>query len=118
MKKFNFLYLSLGILFLSIIIITLLNFFDVFSVKFSNIIIYILFFILLSFNSFKISLKSKDKGYITGIKIASIISFIIIISKFIVKIKFSFSSFIYLLLIFVFSIIPAIYGSNKKSSNS
>lgn len=118
MKKINFHLLSIGILVISIFMISLLNFFDVFSVKFSNILIYIIFFILLSLNSFKIALKSKNKGIISGLKVSSLISLLIIVLKFIFKIKFTFNTLIYITLIYLFSTISSIYASNKKSSNS
>ena len=116
-KNFNFLYLSIGILLISILLISLLNYIDLFSSKLSNILIYVIFFSLLSLNSYKIALKSKNKGIIIGAKIASLITFLIIIIKLILKIKFNLASLIYIFLIYLFSIIPAIYGVNKKGSN-
>ena len=117
LKEFNFSYLSIGILSCSVLIITLLNFLDILSVKVSNILIFIIFFILLILNSFKIALKSKDKGIITGTKIASIITIIIVTLKLLFKIKFNFYTAIYILLIYLLSIIPSIYASNKKGAN-
>jgi len=117
-KKFNFSYLSLGILLLVILIISLLNFIDVFSSNVSNVLIYIMFYITLIFNSFKFALKSKSKGIITGIKISSIITVIIIFLRLILKFKFSWWTFIYILLIYLFSIVSAIYGANKKTSKN
>ncbi len=117
-KDFNFLYLSLGILILSTIFISLFNFINLFSDKLSNALIYIIFFILLILNNYKIALKSKDKGIISGIKIATIVTIIIIIFRLILGFKFSLSTIIYLVLIYIFSCIPAIYGANKKSSSS
>ena len=117
-KNLNFSYLSLGILFLIICFISLLNFIDVFSSKFANVLIYIAFFITIILNSFKISLKSKDKGIISGLKVASFIFSIIILMKLILKIKFNWGNIIYISLIYLFSIISAIYGANKKSSRN
>ena len=116
LKKLNFFYKSIIIYFLFLILITLLNYFDVFKTNFSNILIYISFFILIILNSFKISLKSKDKGIITGLKIGGILSFLIIILKLIFKIKFNLFSYIYIILIFLFSIFASIYGANKKNN--
>ena len=117
-KNFNFLYLSVSILLLLIILFTILNFFDVLGSKTTNILIYISFFITLILNSFKISLKSKSKGIITGLKIASITSLIIIILKIIFNSEFKLINLIYLILIYLLVIIASILGANKKSSNS
>lgn len=116
-KSFNFSYLSISILLISILIISLLNYIDVLSVKFSNIFIYVIFFVLLVLNSFKIALKSKSKGIITGLKISFSITGLFAILKIISKLRFTWFSLLYFLLIFLFSIIASIYGSNKKSSN-
>ena len=117
-EKFNFSYLSLIILLLLIIIISFFNFIDFFGETLSNVLIYIVFFVLLILNSFKIALKSKDKGIITGLKISSLITIIIIAFKLIFNSNFTLWSFIYILLIWIISSITSIYGANKKSSNS
>ncbi len=116
-KKLNFTYLSIIILLGSIFFISFFNFVDFIGEKTSNILIYTIFFILIILNNLKISLKSKNKGITTGIKIASIISISIILLKLIFKIEFNLYTLIYIILIYSFSIIPSIYGASKKSSN-
>ena len=118
LKNQEFTYYSIIILLGSILLISLLNFTDILGLQLSNALIYIIFFILLILNSFKISLKSNNKGIITGLKIASIVTLLIIILKLILGLKFSLISLIYIVLIYISSIISSIYGKNKKSSNS
>ena len=116
-KNFNFLYLSLIMLFLVMIIVSIFNYIDVLGTKFANTLIYLTLFIVLVLNSFKIARKSKNKGIIVGLKIAALIISIICIFKLIFKSNFTLWTFIYILLIFLATIISTIYGANKKSSN-
>ena len=84
-KNFNFLYLSLGILLILIIILSLFNFIDFFSSNLTNTLIYILSSLVLALNCYKIAVKSRNKGIIVGLKIASILTTIIVIFKVIFK---------------------------------
>ena len=116
-KNFNFLYLSLSVLVLLIILFCLFNFIDFFSSNLTNVLIYFTSSIILALNSYKFAIKSKNKGIIVGIKIASILAIFIIILKLILKIKFTWWTLIIISAIYLITIFSSIYGANKKSSN-
>lgn len=117
-EKIPYVLRSVLIFALGVILLTLFNFIDFFGNTLTNILIYILFFILLTLNCIKLAKKSKNKGLIVGIKVSSLVLGIWIIFKLILKISFNSFSFAFIILTLLTSIIGGIMGANmKKSSN-
>ena len=88
-EKIPYVLRSVLIFALGVILLTLFNFIDFFGNTLTNILIYILFFILLTLNCIKLAKKSKNKGLIVGIKVSSLVLGIWIIFKLILKINFN-----------------------------
>ena len=86
-EKIPYVLRSVLIFALGVILLTLFNFIDFFGNTLTNILIYILFFILLTLNCIKLAKKSKNKGLIVGIKASSLVLGIWIIFKLILKIN-------------------------------
>lgn len=117
-EKIPYVLRSVLIFALGVILLTLFNFIDFFDNTLTNILIYILFFILLTLNCIKLAKKSKNKGLIVGIKVSSLVLGIWITFKLILKINFNSFSFVFIILTILTSIIGGIMGANmKKSSN-
>ena len=72
-EKIPYVLRSVLIFALGVILLTLFNFIDFFGNTLTNILIYILFFILLTLNCIKLAKKSKNKGLIVGIKVSSLV---------------------------------------------
>lgn len=110
-----------GILLLSIIIpifiLTIFNYFEVFSNNIIDILKLVITLISILINSFYLGKSSKSKGYIEGLKFG--ILFIIFISLFnlIFINEFSLKIIIYYLLIIITSMVGATIGINKKNDN-
>lgn len=101
-------------LFLYILIISILNYFEILNSKTIRIINYIVNLLLFFTSGYKIASLEQKKGYLNGFLISIIIIlFFIIISLFISKLNFI--SLVYYLSLITSSIIGGIIGVTKKT---
>lgn len=104
---------TLGIILISSIIITILNYFNIINGKVLDIIIYIIPLISTMIGSFILGKASNKKGYIEGLKYAGIWSIIFLIISIILK-QINLSSIIFFIILILLSMLGAILGINKK----
>ena len=116
-------YLKLSAVYLIIICVTslilaTLNYFGVLRSEVINIIdtiIMVMLFIVLGYIHGK---KSEKRGYVTGLKIGGILSFILfLLSLILFKNGFNVSSMIYYLILIISCVFGSMIGINKKSEN-
>lgn len=99
---------------LAILLLTILNYFNILSYNKMSLIKNILFIVFIIINSYLLGFKSKTKGYIEGIKYGFIIILILAIGLLIFKGNFSFNNLIYYSIILTSSIFSSIIGKNKQ----
>ncbi len=116
-KKLPLPLVSLISIFLLIFLLTTLNYFDIFGNTLTNILIFSGFFILIFYNSFKISKNKTQKGWLEGIKIASIVLVIWLGLKLVFNPTFSLNNLFYVIGIYITSIMGGIIGINAKKSS-
>lgn len=93
---------------------TLLSYFNLLSPKVISIMGFILFLVSVFVSSYILGTKSKQKGYLEGLKLGSIIVllfilFVILLDKFYVK------SLIYYAILILTSVLGSMIGINKKN---
>lgn len=104
---------TLGIILVSSVIITLLNYFNIINGKVLNIITYIIPLISTFIGSFLLGKASNKKGYIEGLKYAGIWSLIFLIISIILK-QIDLSSIVFFVILVLLSMLGSILGINKK----
>ena len=109
--------ISLGyfftILLISTLIQTILYYFNILNTNIISIIKLLIPIISISIASYKLGTKSKQKGYLEGIKIGiTIIGIFTIIT--LLTDKLSIKSLIYYLILIISSILSSMIGINKK----
>lgn len=116
MKKYlkSFLY-TLGIIIISTIIISILNYFNIINGTTLNILYLIIPIISISIGSFILGKTAEKKGYIEGLKYSSIWSIIILTINIIIK-EINLSSIIFFVTTILLSILSSILGINKKKT--
>ena len=117
MKKYL---VAIGYILISFIIltfvVTLLNYFDVTTGNTLKLIKIVVPIISTLFGSIYLGLKSDKKGYLEGIKLGIIMSFLFFIFSFLGLDKnLSFSRIIYYLIITITSMLGSMIGISKKS---
>ena len=108
----SFLY-TLGIILISFIILTILNYFSVINGKVLDIITYIITLISVMVGSFILGKASNKKGYIEGLKYAGIWSFIFLVISIILK-QIDLSSIVFFIILVLLSVLVAIFDIKKK----
>lgn len=111
----SFLYTSI-ILFISLFIITLLDYFSLFSSNTCNILKLITVIISIFVGAFLIGKNSLKKGYLEGIKYALIIISLIFIINIIFLRVININLLIYYIIILLSSIFGSMLGINFKKS--
>ena len=117
MKKYL---IAIGYILISFIIltfiVTLLNYFDVATNNTLKLIKIVVPIISMLLGSIYLGLKSDKKGYLEGIKLGIIMSFIFFIFSFLGLDKnLSFSRMIYYIIIIITSMLGGMIGISKKS---
>ena len=105
-----------GIVLISTIIITILNYFNIVSNGIINILKFIFPLIATVTSAFILGKKSKQKGYLEGLKLGAIITVIFFIITIIID-KLNIKSIIYYLIIIFTSILSSMVGINKNNNN-
>lgn len=103
------------ILLTSTLIITTLNYFNLLPSKIVSIIKLLIPIISITIASYNIGIKSKQKGYLEGIKIGIIIITIFIIITLITD-KIQIKTIIYYLIVLLTSILSSMLGINRKKT--
>jgi len=117
MKKFLFSYLFIIIIFLIMIfLITLMNYFDVLSGSFSMIFKMIIPIVSMLIGSIYLGRKSKEKGYLEGIKLGVVFVVVLFLFSFLGLDKsINTTRIIYYLIIIVSSMLGSMIGIQKNS---
>ena len=115
LSKFKIYFLFIGIILISILLLSLLNTFGV-PKNITNIlsmIIMILTFLITGISKGK---NCEKNGYLQGLKIGSILILILILIGFI-SFNFNFKTILYYLILLLSSVFGAMIGINKKVIN-
>ena len=108
-----------GPIIIGLFILTILNYFDIISYNLFNIMKIILLCLSIILGGIKIGEKSKQKGWMEGIKLGLIISIILLIFNYLIfRVDFNFKQLFYFVIIFGSSILGSILGINIKKKNS
>lgn len=114
-KYFYIIFLPILIILISTFIISILNYFNIISLKLNEIFLYLTSIISLFIGSFNYAKIKKQKALISGI-IYFIFYFLVIIISNVINKSFTINTFIYILMLLLFSIFASIFGKNIKES--
>lgn len=111
--------ISVGILFISSLISSILYYFNITSEKINSILLYIISIISIFTGSLLIAKNVNKKGIISGL-IYFIVWIILslIISLIVFKTSFKMSNFIYYIVLLLFSLSGGIIGKNKQKETA
>jgi len=110
----SFIYM-ISILFISVIFITILNYFNIFGSKIVTFFKLVIALISIFVGGFIMGKNSKQKGWLEGIKLGLIILFILVIINYIIlNQSFEIRNLVYYLILMVSSIFGSMIGINKK----
>ena len=100
---------------LSILVISLLNYFDIIGPKGLSIMQIISAVVWIFIGGFLIGKKVNKKGYLEGIKLGLIVVFLFILINLLgIRVNFEFKSFIFYLILVVSAMIGGIIGIGKS----
>ena len=118
-KKYglHLLYTTTSIL-LSLIFITILNYFNIIPSTIYNILKIITLLLNLFISSFILGKKAINKGYLEGLKLSSIIILILLLFSFIFSLSLQLKIIIYYLIIIGTSILGSMIGISKKKETN
>lgn len=102
-----------GFVLISSIVITLLNYFNVFSNSIISILKFLVPVVGIAISGFILGKNSIKKGYIEGLKLGTIIILLFFIINIAID-KFNVRSIIYYLILIFSSILSSMVGINKK----
>jgi len=118
LKYLKGLILVLGVLFSSTLIISILYYLNILNDGFNNYLLLLSSFISMLVGGIYIGLRSKEKGYIEGLKIGLISIFILMILSIILyKNNINSKNIIYYLILLSSSILGSMIGINKKKTD-
>jgi len=118
LKYLKGLILVLGVLFSSTLIISIFYYLNILNDGFNNYLLLISSFLSMLVGGIYIGLKSKEKGYIEGLKIGLISIFILMILSIILyKTNINYKNIIYYLILLSSSILGSMIGINKKKTD-
>lgn len=113
MSLFYFvLYLSIGI-----IILTIFNYFNIFSTKLISILKLLISVLGLFVFAYRLGKRSSKKGYLEGLKLGGLVTFIFLIISLLSK-SFEMKSIIYYLILILSSTLGSMIGINRKKEAS
>lgn len=113
----SFLYI-ISILFISTIVITLLNYFNVLGGKLVSIFKIITALISIFIGGFIMGKNSNQKGWLEGLKLGIVIIFILLLVSFVfLKQNWNIKNIVYYLILLVSSIFGSMVGISKKIDN-
>ena len=106
--------LVLMIILISTIVITILDYFNLFSESLTNIFLFVITLISIIIGSYKLGKKSSKKGIIEGLKLGIVISVSFMLMGLITGNNFQISNTIYYVILIISSILGSIVGKNRK----
>jgi len=110
----SFIYIS-SILLLSTFLLTILNYFNIIGSGIVSVFKIIIPLVSLFVGGFIIGKKSKNKGWIEGLKLGIILTIIISLFNYLgLNMSFNFKNIIYFLILILITIFGSIIGINKK----
>ena len=110
----SFIYIS-SILLLSTFLLTILNYFNIIGSGIVSVFKIIIPLVSLFVGGFIIGKKSKNKGWIEGLKLGIILTIIISLFNYLgLDMSFNFKNIIYFLILILITIFGSIIGINKK----
>ncbi|MDO4963447.1 MAG: TIGR04086 family membrane protein [bacterium] len=113
----SFLYFLISLLVLTLIL-TIFSYYNIISYKISSIIKIIIPIISFLISGFYIGTNSNSKGYLEGIKLGGIISFIMIIFNFLaLNNSFKLKYLLFYLILIISSMVGSMIGVLKKKPN-
>lgn len=113
----SFLYFLISLLVLTLIL-TIFSYYNIISYKISSIIKIIIPIISFLISGFYIGKNSNSKGYLEGIKLGGIISFIMIIFNFLaLNSSFKLKYLLFYLILIISSMVGSMIGVLKKKPN-
>lgn len=121
MKYFISLLKTLGImfaiLFISLLIFTTLNYFDIINNKFLTILEILTIIMSTTIGGLLFGKSSKEKGWLEGIKLGTIFIFLLFIIDLLFIHFFSFKILFYDLILILSTMIGSMIGISKKTNN-
>ena len=105
---------TLGIIIGGTFLITVLNYFNIFTSNLTNIIKLIIVIVSMFIGAFLLEKKSLKKGYIEGIKYSIVFIVLLVIINLLFVKEFNVKSIIYFLIIIISSTFGSMLGINKK----
>lgn len=115
LKDIMYVFISI---FIGIFLFTILNYFNVISDNFLNILKMILIIGTFIFSGFYLSKRSKGRGILEGLKIGSIISiFLLLIALLGLRTPFEWKNLIYYLILTISSMTGGIIAKQRKNKN-
>lgn len=105
---------TLGIIIGGTFLITVLNYFNIFTSNLTNIIKLIIVIVSMFIGAFLLGKKSLKKGYIEGIKYSIVFIVLLVIINLLFVKEFNVKSIIYFLIIIISSTFGSMLGINKK----
>lgn len=110
----SFIYM-ISILFISIILVTILNYFNILGTKLVTMFKIIIVLVSIFVGGFIVGKNSKEKGWLEGIKLGLIILFILIIINYLIlKQAFEIRNLIYYLILVSSCIFGSMIGISKS----
>ena len=106
--------IMLSIFFILSFIMTILSYFDLIGSSITSIIEIVIMIITLFIGGFLTSIKTNNKGWLEGIKIAIIFIIVLLLINIIFIKQFNFKSIFYYLIITIPSILGGMIGNLKK----
>ena len=118
LKYLKGLILILGVLFSSTLLISIFYYLNILNDGFNSYLLLISSFLSMLVGGIYIGLKSKEKGYIEGLKIGLLSIFILMILSIIIyKTNINYKNIIYYLILLSSSILGSMIGINKKKTD-
>ena len=106
--------LIFSIILISTILITILDYFNIFSESLTNIILLSMTIIATMIGSFKLGKQSSKKGIVEGFKLGILVTISFLLLSLLTRNHFQFSNTIYYLILTISSILGSIIGKNRK----
>ena len=116
-KILNCLLLFFIILFIGILGLTFINYFNIMGSKIVSIIRFILPLMAMFISSYRLGKLSDKKGYLEGLKFGGMIVFIFMVMVFLLD-ALSWKSILYYLILLLASVMGSMIGINRKKLNT
>lgn len=107
----------IGIILISLIIFTILNYFNVLNGNYFIILIFLSAFISFFVGGFLVGIKADKNGWVSGIKLSTILVLLFLILSLIFKLPIKFEGIIYYLLLIASTTAGSMVGINKKKQD-